>query len=188
MWFNRSKYNEEAVITGCVSNDRKSQELLYNHMFDKMYCVCAKYTKDETEALTILNDGFLRVYKNIASYNFSGSFEGWVRKIIYRSVADYFRNKSNKLAFLLPDEDFTDVTHSFTALDDLFAEDIIRLLEQLPDASSRVLVLYAIEGYTHKEIGTILQISENTSKWHLSNARQILKQKLSDYQYNNYTG
>jgi len=189
MWFKNKENKVTDLIEGCIRNERKAQESLYNLMFDKMYAVCAKYTKDEEVALTILNDGFLKVFKNIHTYSFEGSFEGWVRKIVYRSVADHFRSMSNKIAFLLPGEDMQEPNFDAGILDNLISEDIIKLLEILPATSSKVLVLFAIEGFSHKEIGKMLDINESTSKWHVSHARQLLKEKLKDLkQYKNIIG
>lgn len=174
----QNRDSEAQLIQGCIINDRKCQELLYKQYFDKMYALCAKYAKDETEAVTILNDGFLKVFKNIHHFRNEGSFEGWIRKTIYHSVADHFRMKVNNVNFLLPDEHDGHFIRHEEATQNLFFEDIVRLIDKLPAASARVLLLYAVEGYNHKEIGEMLEISESTSKWHLSNARQILRDKL----------
>jgi RNA polymerase sigma-70 factor (ECF subfamily) len=169
---------ELQLIRGCTANDRKSQEKLYFHYFDKMYAVCAKYAKDESEAISILNDGFLKVFKNIQHFRNEGSLEGWIRKTIYHSVADHFRLKLNNVNFLLPEENEGHFIKNEEATQNLFFEDIVKLIDKLPAASARVLLLYAVEGYNHKEIGEMLEISESTSKWHLANARQILRDKL----------
>ncbi len=147
-----------------------------------MYAVCSRYTKDKTEALTILNNGFLKVFKNISSFKNEGSFEGWIRRIIYHSAADHFRSQNNNISFLLPGDQLNDIFFSTEENDELFTEDILRVLETLPKTASRAIYLYAIEGYSHREIGEMLEISENTSKWHVAKARNLLKQKLSgDY-------
>lgn len=144
-----------------------------------MYALCTKYCKDESEALIMLNDGFLKVFKNISSFRHDGSLEGWIRKIIFRSIADHFRIKSNQVRFILPEDNMPELIAQENASSALDIEDLIHIIEVLPAASAKVLLLYAIEGFSHKEIGQLLDISENTSKWHLSNARQILREKLS---------
>lgn len=178
MWHKRREETEMQLINGCIENDRKSQERLYRRYFDLMYSICGRYSRDESEALSILNDGFLRIFKNIGSYRNDGSFEGWLRKIMYRAVADHFRLKANNISFLLPDEQMTAFIRQEESTDQLFIEDLMQYIDMLPSSSSKVLIMYAIEGYTHKEIGNIMNISENTSKWHLSNARQLLREKL----------
>lgn len=179
MFINKSKDPIQVMIDGCIQNERKHQQALYNLYFDKMIAVCKRYTDDETEALSILNNGFLKVYKNISAFKNEGSFEGWVRKIIYHSVADHFRNKSNKLSFIIPYEDIDEMKSNTEISDEFYKEDILKILDSLPKISSRALFLYAIEGYSHKEIGVILGMNENTSKWHVAKARNLLKSKLS---------
>ena len=169
---------ELQLIRGCAENDRKCQEKLYKYYFDKMYALCSKYAKDESEAITILNDGFLKVFRNIQHFRNDGSLEGWIRKTVYHAVADHFRLKVNNVNFLLPDDQDSQFVKNEEATQHLFFEDIIHIIDKLPAASAKVLLLHAIEGYNHKEIGEMLQISENTSKWHLSNARQMLRDKL----------
>jgi RNA polymerase sigma-70 factor (ECF subfamily) len=140
-----------------------------------------RYTNDEDRALMILNYGFLRVFQKIKSYSFKGSFEGWVRKLVFHSISDYFRKESKYLKTIVFDIHDRDVEGS--VLPELFIEDLLKLVEKLPKATKEVFKLYAIEGYPHKEIGQKLNISEGTSKWHLSEARKKLKQILIQNNY-----
>ncbi|MEZ4917577.1 MAG: RNA polymerase sigma factor [Saprospiraceae bacterium] len=179
--FGKITYSERELIEGCVQNDRKAQEAFYRHFFPEMLRMILRYTRDEDIALEILNTGFLKVFKKINTFAFKGSLEGWVRRLIYHSMADHFRSNSRYYHFLVLDE--KDDTVPEQGLDSLYEEDILRAVRSLPDTSQEVFNLYAIEGYSHAEIANLLDISEGTSKWHLSNARQKLRQKLEALGY-----
>jgi RNA polymerase sigma factor (sigma-70 family) len=183
MWFKKRQIAIEQIIEGCARNDRKYQGLLYEFYFDKMFQVCRKYAKDDDESLIMLNNGFLKVYTNIEKFRHEGSFEGWIRKIIYHAVADYFRSKKDNIVFLENIETESQHVTAGESLENLFVEDIVKHLEALPTMPSKVIMLFAIEGFTHKEISHALQISENTSKWYVTQARQILKEKLGLYNH-----
>ncbi|MBK6364200.1 MAG: RNA polymerase sigma factor [Saprospiraceae bacterium] len=181
MFFKNKIHNVDDIIKGCIKNDRKCQQLLYEMFFDVMIKVCFRYTKDENDALSILHDGYLKAYQNIHLYKHIGSFEGWLRKIMYHSVIDHFRHKDRKLAFLQPVDVLPDVQTNENALNELILGEIYQLLDQLPDNSAKALKLFALEGYSHADIGKELNISEGTSRWHVANARHILKEKLKIY-------
>ncbi|MBK8967443.1 MAG: RNA polymerase sigma factor [Lewinellaceae bacterium] len=135
-----------------------------------------RYTRDEDTALEIVNNGFLRVFKKLDTFAFKGSLEGWVRRLVYHSMADYFRSNARYLHFLVLEE--RDDVVPERSHDTFFEEDILKIVGQLPPVSREVFRLYAIEGYSHGEIAENLNMSEGTSKWHLSTARQKLRQQL----------
>ena len=141
-----------------------------------MHAMVKRYTRDEDRALMIINDGFLRVFKKIQSYTYKGSFEGWVRKLVFHSISDHFRKESKYLKAVVFDMQDREVRGD--VLPELFIEDLLKLVESLPNSTKEVFKLYAIEGYPHKEISIKLGISEGTSKWHLSEARKKLKKIL----------
>ncbi len=175
--------NWDHLIEGCINNDRKSQEQLYRHFYPSMIAMCIRHCKDQEESILILNDGMLKVFKNISKYKKTGSFEGWVRRIVYNSISDYFRKKNRGLRFLAL-EDY-DSPLQETVIQNLYEEDILNLLDLVPRASSEVFILFAIEGFTHKEIGQKKGISEGTSKWHYAEARKKLR-KLIEKNYKQY--
>ena len=166
----------EEIIEGCIHNDRKAQEALYRQYFHGMWAMCQRYTQDEDRLMSIVNDGFLRVFKKIHLYQFKGSLEGWVRRIVYNALSDFFRKENNYLKFLILEE--RDKKIGASVNEDLYFEDVIQLVDRLPITTKKVFTLYAIEGYTHKEIGQQLNISDGTSKWHLSEARKKLKKMI----------
>lgn len=166
----KKTYNEEELVAGCVANDRACQEKLYRKFFPTMMNMCLRRTNDREEAMTIVNNGFLRVFKKIHLYSFKGSLEGWIRRLVWHSLADYYRGQSKSIHFLVFEE--RDEIETVTPAHNLYFEDLVKFVELLPDATKEVFRLYAIEGYSHKEIGIQLGISDGTSKWHLSNARK----------------
>lgn len=184
--FGRKKITEEELVKGCVANDRNCQEQLYRLYFPAMMAMCLRRTDDREEAMTIVNNGFLRVFKKIHLYSFKGSLEGWIRRLVWHSLADYFRERQAYVHFLVFEE--RDAPTSGSPAQQLYAEDILKMMDDLPPASAEVFRLYAIEGYSHAEIGAQLGISDGTSKWHLATARQKLRQMIDQQELKNYAG
>lgn len=145
-----------------------------------------RYAGNREEAMTIVNDGFLRVFKKIQLYSGKGSLEGWIRRLVWHSLADYFRKRERYLRFLVCEERDAPITEG--PADHLYAEDILNMVDQLPPASREVFRLYAIEGYSHAEIGEQLGISSGTSKWHLNLARTKLKHMLGRRDESTFSG
>lgn len=165
---------ETELIQGCLRNDRKSQEMLYKRHFHTMMSMCMKYTKDEDKALLILNDGFLKVFQKLGSFRSEGSLEGWIRRLIYHTMADHYKKEKSYVKFIQFDMPQEKASQS-TPADPLEMEDLIGLLDKIPERSSAVFRLFAIEGYSHEEISEMMHISTGTSKWHLSHARERLR-------------
>lgn len=173
---NKKKYNERETVEGCVRNERHFQELLYREHFDTMMRMCMRYTTDKDKAMQIVNNGFLRVFQKLHTFEFKGSLEGWIRRLVFHSLSDYFKKEKKYLHFMVFEE--RDQSSQEKANSNLYAEDILKMVDTLPPASQSVFRLYAIEGYSHKEISEREGISVGTSKWHLSNARKILKKLI----------
>lgn len=172
----------QGIIKGCIANDRRSQEKLYRMYFDKMLNMCMRYTGDLDRAALIVNNGYLKVFKSIGSFEQRGSIEAWIRRIVFNSISDYFRKENKYLKFLILDEKESKIPE--LAESNLYYEDVIKMIDRLPNQTKNVFVLYAIEGFSHKEIGIQLNISDSTSKWHLSQAREKLKNILEEQQEN----
>ena len=139
-----------------------------------MMSMCMKYTRDEDKALLILNDGFLKVFQKIGSFRSEGSLEGWIRRLIYHTMADHYKKEKSYVRFIqfdMPDEKQSQSAPA----DPLEMQDLIGLLDKIPERSSAVFRLFAIEGYSHEEISEMMHISTGTSKWHLSHARERLR-------------
>jgi RNA polymerase sigma factor (sigma-70 family) len=169
--------NLEDCIRKCSSGDRKAQTALYNHFAPKMYGVCLRYSRDAVEAEDNLQEGFVRVFTKIDQYAHKGSFEGWIRRIMVTTSLEKFRKNSH----LYPVENMVIYEGNSFAEDTISgisAVDLLKIVQELPPRYKMVFNLYAIEGYSHQEIGKMMNISEGTSKSNLSRARVILQKKV----------
>lgn len=180
------KHTDNILIQGCIENDRKSQEMLYKKYFGSMMGMVLRYTSDKEAAQEIINNGFLRAFKKIDTFSHKGSLEGWLRKLVFHSLSEYFK-QHNKYLQLLVFEEAERATQE-QALHQLYYEDIMKLVGKLPPATRKVFELYAIEGFSHMEISQQVNISIGTSKWHLSAARKQLQQLLQNNNYKLHAG
>lgn len=172
--------DDAELIKGCIKNDRLSQHKLYTKYAKKMMAVCYRYSKSWEEAEDTLSEGFTRVFEKISSFKGTGSFEGWIRKVIVNVAIEKFRRNQNKDISMVS-VDAVQISAS-DAKDDvnshLNAKELIKLVQKLPPAYQMVFNLYAFEGLTHKEIANQLGISEGTSKSNLFDAREWLKKSI----------
>ena len=169
--------NLEETIRKCALGDRKAQAALYNHFSSKMYGVCLNYSRNTTEAEDNLHDGFIRVFTKISQFGFKGSFEGWMRRIMVNTSLEKYR-KNNQL---YPVEDmviFESIQYTEETISTISADDLLKIIHELPPRYRMVFNLYAIEGYSHQEIAKVMEINEGTSKSNLSRARVILQKKV----------
>lgn len=174
------------LIQDCIKGDRKAQFKLYKAYYSVLMGVCMRYKRDENEAKAVLNIGFLKILKSLPKYKQEGSFEGWIKRIMINTIIDEFR-KNRKVKELISYTDFS--THDtstqwidFNKADQRFdAEELEAIIRQLPPVSQKVFNLFAIDGYSHKEIAKMLGISTGTSKWHLSSARKKLQEWLQQH-------
>ncbi len=173
-------FSESDLIEGCIRGDRKMQYELYQRFSPKMYGVCLRYAGKVEEAEDILQEGFIKVFNKISTFRGEGSFEGWVRRIFVNTAIEHFRKKT----YLQP---ITDLEESMlegkylSVLDSLAEKDIIQLVQQLSPGYRTVFNMYVIEGYTHRQIGDALNISEGTSKSQLSRAKMILQDLVQTF-------
>jgi RNA polymerase sigma factor (sigma-70 family) len=173
------------MITGCQRNERRWQEILYKKYFDPMFAMVKCKVPDENSALEVLNNGFLKVFLKISTFRGEGSLEGWIRRLIYNAMVDYFHeHKRYKETFALGEPPHYAGTGE-GALDRLYWEDLISCLDRLPPATASVFKYNVLEGMNHKEIGGVLNISEGTSKWHLSEAKKKLREIILESQKSN---
>ena len=187
-FFGNKNYTEQELVEGCTRNERRAQEVLYRRFFPEMMRMTRRYTRDEDIAIEIVNNGFLRVFKKIDTFSFKGSLEGWVRRLVFHSISDYFKQQPKNVHFLVWEE-WDSRNEGNPALPNLYLEDLLGMVDQLPPATKNVFYLYAIDGYTHAEIGKHLGMSEGTSKWHLNAARKRLKELIAQQNLNqSYAG
>jgi RNA polymerase sigma-70 factor (ECF subfamily) len=171
---------ETDLIKGCLSGDSRMQEELYNRFASKMYAVCLRYSNNSEDAQDLLQEGFIKIYKNLDKFRAEGSFEGWIRRVFVNTSIEHYRRKVNLIS-TSEREDIMVVDSSWNALDKLGEKDIITLVQDLSPGYRTVFNMYAIEGYSHKEIGSMLGISEGTSKSQLARAKGILQKKVQQY-------
>jgi len=163
---------------GCLKNDRKQQELLYNALTPRMMAVCMRYARDKDEAQDILQEGFIKMFRSAQHYRGEGSLEGWVRRIMVHTALSRYR----KLKPLVLVDDFAEGEYQTTGgynVSGLEVKDLLRIIQKLPQTYRSVFNMYAIEGYSHQEIGQTLGISELLSRTNLCRARTILKDKIN---------
>ncbi len=167
------------IIEGCKKGRSRYQEELYHLLAPKMYGVCLKYSNDKDDAKDIMQDGFIKVFQKIEQFGEKGSFEGWVRRIMVNTALERYRSQVTMFSLdeRLP---LSDEGVQSSVIEDLTAEDLLAIVQQLTPKYRMVFNLYAIEGYNHKEIGEMLGISEGTSKSNLSRARIILQDKVRE--------
>ncbi len=171
---------ENDLINGCIEGDRRMQEELYRRFSPRMYAVCLRYAGNAEEAEDILQEGFIKIFKKLDSFRGEGSFEGWVRRIFVNTAIEHFRRK-RYLQPVTEKEENSIEGKSLSALDDLAEKDILALVRQLSPGYRTVFNMYVVEGYTHKEIGDMLGISEGTSKSQLSRAKVILQDMVRQF-------
>ncbi len=167
----------ELLIKDCKNNKPEAQKKLYEHLSGKMFGVCLQYAKDYTEAEDILQDGFIKVFTKISQFNFKGSFEGWVRRIMVNCALERFR-KQNLLYTVSEIQDYDSKLVADDVMAELSSKELLELIQKLSPQYKTVFNLYAIEGYSHQEISDMLKISVGTSKSNLSRARVILQGKV----------
>jgi RNA polymerase sigma factor (sigma-70 family) len=171
-------------IDGCAVNRRESQKIIYASFYGYAMAICDRYTSKQDDSLEILNDGFLKVFKEIHHYqpaytDVVSSFKGWVRKIMVYTAIDHFRkNKKHQLVSQLDPVEYQMATNSADALDKLSYDEIIRAVQDLSPGYRTVFNLFIIEGLSHDEIAEKLEISTGTSKSNLSKARKQLQKIL----------
>jgi len=171
----------ENIVAGCIKNDRVSQEKLFKLFYGKLLIVCQRYTNDRDTAQDILQEGFMKIFDKIATFESSGSFEGWMKRIVTNTALDHLR-KSKKFNFVEENEintkedfvDYGDKLESDNSIE-LKAEFALQAIQQLSPAYQTVFNLYVMEEYSHKEIAEVLGISEGTSKSNLAKAKMNLQ-------------
>ena len=174
----QSTLSEQDLIRGCIRNDRRMQEVLYKQYCSSMLIICRSYAKNEQDAIEVLQDGFLKIFQQIDRYDSAkASIYTWMRTIMIRTAIDFLR-KRNKRQVAIEWKEEHDPTIDAEALERMSAQQILSLLQLLPATTRAVFNLYITEGYNHREIGEILNVSEGTSKWHLSEARKYLTNSL----------
>jgi len=179
---------EEGTIKKCIEGDRGAQEKLYSFYAPRLHGICLRYTTTMFEAEDIFQEAFVKIFRQLGNYKWEGSFDGWVRRIVVNTAIDHYKanmKKNNHVHLELLEEsnlDYLALPH------DMNDDDLVLILTKLPEGYRLVFNLYAIEGYSHKEIATMLNITEGTSKSQLSKARKYIQSLLHLHGIENGTG
>lgn len=182
MQFKIYRAKEDELITGCRKRDRNAQKSVYDTYSSKMYGLCYRYLKDAMEAEDVMIVAFTRIFERIDQFKGEGSFEGWIRRIVVNEALTCLRKRRSM--YLDTELEEADYKLDYRNLEDhLQAEDLVQLINALPTGYRIVFNMYAIDGYSHKEIADSLGISENTSKSQLSRARTYLQKALKEQEW-----
>lgn len=171
-------FDEESVISYCKTGSLKHQEMLYKHYYGYAMGVGLRYCFNRDDAMEAVNDAFIKVFKSINSFSADKPFKPWLRSVIVNTAIDR-RRKDMKLQLHTDLEHAADISHKQSAIDNLNAQDIIKLMQQLPAVQATVFNLYEIDGYSHDEIGTMLGLSTSSSRVYLTRAKDKLRTLLN---------
>lgn len=170
----------EQLLQGCLANNRKAQEGLYRQFYGFAMTIALRYSRDEHDAADIMSHAFVRIFKSIHTFDKNkGSLHAWIKRIIVNEGLDHIKSRG-RFSENIELETVIEPGINNAALEELGAEEIMSLIKKLPPATHAVFILYAVEGYNHREIAERLHISEGTSKWHLSEARKSLQKQLQE--------
>jgi RNA polymerase sigma factor (sigma-70 family) len=169
--------SESQLVVALQRGEARAQKITYERYATKMMAVCLRYVANQNDAEDVLIEAFMRVFERINQFRNEGSFEGWIRRIMVTESLMFLR-KNKSLRQEVPLESITTEPDYQWADEHLQADDLLRLVAQLPDGYRTIFNLYAIEGYNHAEIASLTGISEGTSKSQLSRARALLQQKI----------
>lgn len=173
-------HSDEQLIEGCLNNESYYQELLYKRFAPKMFGVCMRFAKNQMEAEDIMQEGFIKVYSYLKTFRKEGSLEGWIRRTIINTAINLYKKNYKYLQDTALDQAGKAAAEEEGVLDKLSLKELLNLIQELPDGYRIVFNLNVMEGYTHREIGEMLEISENTSKSQLSRARNALQKKIKE--------
>lgn len=164
------------IITACKTNNPVAQERLYKHYFALMYTICKGHSDDQQTVVSIINEGFLKIFTHIKNFEpDKGNFEGWIKKIMTNTAIDFSRAQKNKNRFIPFDDDHNDNKALHHLPDSHTEEEVLHLIKKMPAVTQKVFSLHIFKGYSHKEIAALLDIAESTSRWHVAEARKNLR-------------
>ena len=172
------EHHIDQLLEGCLANDRKAQKLLYEQFYEFTMTIALRYSRDEMDAGDIMSHAFVKIFESIRSFDAAkGSLHAWIKRIVVNEGLDHIKSRG-RFSENVEVETVAEPSINNAALEEMGADEIMKLIQKLPPATHAVFVLYAVEGYNHREIGERLNISEGTSKWHLSEARKTLQKQL----------
>jgi RNA polymerase sigma factor (sigma-70 family) len=175
-----SQSPDDVLVEHCLKGDRRAQRALYEKYSGKLLAICIRYSNDVPAAEDILQEGFVKAFRNLEKFRFDGSFEGWLRRIVVNTAIEHYRRKNHLYPLLEAAENDVEVVNE-NVLNQLAAQDIMLLIQQLSPGYRTVFNMYVVEGFSHKEIAKQLNITEGTSKSQLARARYILMEEIEKH-------
>jgi len=170
-------------IRACREGNSRAQRKLFKHFYSLVMRICMRYAGSTDEAADMLNEGFLKVFSNLDKYENTGSFEAWLKRVVCNAALDYRRRFVKKVDFVNIDEMPDTKQIADEAVNDAVArissQELVELIQQLPPVTRMVFNMFVFEGYSHRDIALALNITENTSAWHVNSARSKLKEAIS---------
>ncbi|MNU72835.1 ECF RNA polymerase sigma factor SigR [compost metagenome] len=172
------------ILLGSAENDRRSQKLLYEYCYRQFIRLCLRYYTNHEDARYALNNGFLKIVNGLQNVDLDElNFPAWAKRIIVNTLIDEYRKNKNHNQIIVAKETEGELAFAAEKVEnegalELSYQEVLDLLKTIPPISAHVFTLYIIDGYSHKEIGELLEITEGTSKWHLSTARKLLRERL----------
>jgi RNA polymerase sigma factor (sigma-70 family) len=170
--------DDTSLVIECVKGDSRAQRMLFERFSKKMLGVCMRYAKSTEQAEDVLQDGFIKVFSKLNDFKHDGSLEGWIRRIMVNTSLDQIRKENKLLGNISLDNVDYKLQNNAFVLENLAAKDLMKMVQSMPVGYKVVFNMFAIEGYSHKEISDHLGISENTSKSQYSRARAYLRERL----------
>jgi RNA polymerase sigma factor (sigma-70 family) len=170
--------DDTSLVNECLKGNSKAQKALFDKFASKMLSVCLRYMKNTEKAEDALQDGFIKVFVNLLNYNNSGVLEGWIRRIIVNTCLDELKKNKRLLLNISVEEVEYKLESNDFVQEQMMADDLMKLIQDMPAGYRVIFNMFAIEGYTHQEIATQLGISESTSKSQYLRARAYLKQRI----------
>lgn len=168
----------DSLLAGCFTGDRKAQKLLYQQFYGFAMTIALRYSRDDMDAADIMSQAFVKIFRSIKSYDPNkGSLHAWIKKIVINEGLDHIKSRG-RFSENVEIETVTEPAIRNDVLEQMGADEIMKLVQKLPPATHAVFILYAVEGFTHREIAEKINISEGTSKWHLSEARKTLQKQI----------
>ncbi|MFT3681759.1 MAG: sigma-70 family RNA polymerase sigma factor [Ferruginibacter sp.] len=176
----------QIIVQGCRRQELQSQQQLYKLFYPEMIKICFRYAGDADNAGSIYNNAMLRIFKNIDTYSEEGKLGGWIKTIVINCCIDFCKKKNifrNSTSYIPEDE----ITIEPEVFNTVSYKEVQQVIAQLPGATATVFRLFVYEGFTHRQIADQLEISEGTSKWHVSEAKKMLKKKFEKLYENKLT-
>ena len=180
------KFSDKDLVKACLSNSREAQKVFYHRFATRAYGICLRFSQGNNQAEDILQEGFIKVFSNLGKFRFEGSLEGWIKRIVVNVAIDFVKKNVKHSQELNESVDETCDIFEDEVISNLSAEDLMKMIQELPDSKRLIFNLYAYEGYAHKEIAEMLGISVMTSKSQYCKAKKILQERLTNIKNKSY--